>query len=56
MDPKSDQAPIKPHGAQGTEEHIKGSHRDVISKIETGKLCRTNHLVSSTANLQGGET
>lgn len=37
MEPKCDQAPIKPQWVQGTGEHSKGHHRDVISKIETGE-------------------
>lgn len=37
MEPKCDQAPVKPHHVQGTGGHINGSHRDVISKIETGE-------------------
>lgn len=36
MEPKCDQAPIKPQWVQGTREHSKGNHRDIISKIETG--------------------
>lgn len=56
MEPTPDQAPIKTQGAQGQRNILKEVIENVISRIKTGKLCRTNHLVSSTTELQEGET